>query len=193
MLNRRAFIKAAPVAVGVACAAPGAAKTLSEPMVHGEAMIAPAVREWQWWGSGHDGEYRAGPFSTREEAILATPPGETIIEAVQGELDLSIDVDRIFEDWNENSDNQNSDGDFCLSDRVSDADYKDLQKRLDRAVTEWVVANKIDTTGWRFDDTRNEESPDFYGPDTDLLWRARAAGNLDAVAILNWPVEGHAA
>ena len=123
------------------------------------------MTDWLWWYSFDGGERYRGPCVSREQAIQdgRDEVGEDydyeefeICEARKGRLQTAL-----FRNIGERLDDLNDDvgdpeGDANSAD-VTDAQWRDLERRLNDAVSAWADANDIHKNVWMFAETRNHE------------------------------------
>lgn len=116
---------------------------------------------WKWYWS-HDEERYQGQCDTRdqayEEALASSDPGQTIhvLEATQGTLSAVIfhDLAERFDERNE--DVADPDG-YGICDALTNAQWSDLERRLTRAMEDWIKDHNLNRLAWGFGQTRNEE------------------------------------
>lgn len=124
------------------------------------------AKDWQWWHSHNGGEEYYGPCDTREDAIAEgrdQADGESFIicEARKGGLRDFING-RVSE-WLDDRNDDQGPPDEAISERITDAQWKDLDARLTEAAKQWADANNIHDRVWAFAATRNDE--DIEGDD----------------------------
>lgn len=127
----------------------------------------PATRRvWQWFAGEAEDYYYVGPCASRAEAIEKAErkwPGRTIhlIEARQDPVQLAkwISVDDMVERLHESLGNDlgGEDGESPAEDAWTDAQHRDLEASIERAVVEWQARHRIVVVPRTFSATRNAE------------------------------------
>lgn len=158
-VSRRAFLGAAAAAAGTA-AVPTAAAAEQIASLAGVAPLQPIAAApaypFRWWVSFDGGEVFSDDFATREEAVAYAEGsgGGMNAECQQGDFDLDLRADDIYEALRENNEEAIGEGDFI--------DWpleqgQELEREVNAVIAAWAERHKINRTAWLFAATRNHE------------------------------------
>lgn len=149
MTTRRAFLKAAPAAVAGAMVAPALAlPAAAETAASAAPAAVVAANPWRWWVGSE--EYLMTAFDNREDAIAhAKAEGyPSVVDARYDDYDLCVDGGDLLEMLYGQNEEKIGEGDWIATTREQE---RDLARRVNAAIAEWVAANKIDTRAYCLD------------------------------------------
>lgn len=118
---------------------------------------AAALYPYRWWVSLDGGEVFQEPYNTEAEAIKAAKEhgGALVAECRQQGYDLCVDGDVIIELlYGQNEEQMGEDAEFITA---SDEALHELGDVVTKAIKEWAIKHKIDTTAFMFGDVRNKK------------------------------------
>jgi len=116
----------------------------------------------QWWYS-QDEERWNGPCETREEAISEgrgeyDDEGFMVMEAEQGDYDLSISAERIFDFLADRNEELTDPDDGAVFSDAKPEQKRDLEKAMAATIKAWADAHKLSYRAFMFTKQRAAES-----------------------------------